>query len=125
MLLAYGLEFGLSEDLAVHLGTGFGGGMARQGEVCGAVSGAIMVLGLKYGMTNETEEEAGSKTYELVSEFMNKFEEQKSTVRCKDLLGCDINTAEGREEAMEKDLFNALCPELVQTAGKILDDLID
>lgn len=123
ILLAYGPDLRLSTDLAVHLGTGFGGGMARQGECCGAVTGAIMVIGLKFGMANETDDVARGKTYEFVSELMNKFKAQKGSVKCRDLLDCDISTPEGRAVAQEKDLFKTLCPDLVRTSAEILESL--
>ena len=124
ILLAYGTQFGISDETAAHLGTGFGGGMARCGEVCGAVTAAIMVIGLKHGMANEGDDKARNRTYELVHEFMNKFKASNGSVRCGDLLGLDISTPEGRQAAKEKGLFKTLCPGLVKSAAEILDPLI-
>ena len=123
ILLTYGEQFGLPKDTALRLGTGFGGGMARCGEVCGAVTGAIMVIGLAHGMAVKGDDEARDRTYGLVNEFMNRFKARNNSARCNDLLGCDISTPEGREEAKQKDLFNTLCPGLVRSAAKILEEL--
>lgn len=124
ILLTYGEQFGLPKDSAIRLGTGFGGGMARQGEVCGAVTGAIMVIGLKHGMANETDDQARERTYELVNELMNKFKGRFGSVRCKDLLNCDISTPEGRAMANEEELFKTLCPRFVKSTAEILEELI-
>ncbi len=62
ILLTYGSEFGLPNEVVLRLGTGFAGGMARCGEVCGAVTGAIMVIGLKHGMANENDDSATAPT---------------------------------------------------------------
>lgn len=120
----YGEQFGLSKDSAIRLVTSFGGGMARQGEVCGAVKVAIMVIGLKHGMANETDDQARELTYKLVNELMNKFKGRFGSVRCKDLLNCDISTPEGRAMANEKELFKTLCPGFVKNTAEILEELI-
>ena len=124
IIMTYGPEFGLSKDIGMRMGTGFAGGVARHGEVCGAVTGAIMVLGLKHGMTGESDDKARDDTYELVSEFINKFKIMNGSIRCRDLLNCNLSTLEGRQIAKEKDLFNTLCPRFVTDAAEILEEMI-
>ena len=121
IIMTYGPEYGLSKDVGMRLGTGFAGGVASHGEVCGAVAGAIMVLGLKYGMTNESDDKARERTYEQVSEFINRL---NGSIRCRDLLNCNLSTLEGRQIAKEKDLFNTLCPRFVSDAAEILEEFI-
>lgn len=124
IIMAYGPQFGLSKETGIRLSTGFGGGMARQGEVCGAVTGVIMIIGLKHSMEDDEDAHAGDNTHALVAEFMDRFKEKNSSVKCNELLGCDIGTPGGREEAKEKDLFNPLCPKLVRSSAEILKDII-
>lgn len=124
IIMTYGPQFGLPMDKSTRIGTSFAGGMARRGEVCGAVTGALMIIGLKYGMTNEADSQARDKTYELVNEFMDRFKAKHEFLRCRDLLECDLTTAEGRKTAQEKGLFKTLCPELVKSAAEILEELI-
>ena len=124
IIMTYGPEYGLSKEVGIRLGTGFAGGIARHGEVCGVVMGAIMVLGLKYGMTNESDDEAEERTYEQVSEFINRFKILNGSIRCRDLLNCNLSTLEGRQIAKEKDLFNTLCPRFVSDAAEILEEFI-
>ncbi|UCG68951.1 MAG: C_GCAxxG_C_C family protein [Thermoplasmata archaeon] len=124
MIMTYGPDYGLSKDTGIRLGTGFAGGMARHGEVCGAVTGAIMIIGLKFGMKEEDDSQARDKTYELVKEFLDRFKTKHESIRCRDLLECDIGTPEGRALANEKGLFKTLCPKLVKSAAEILEEQI-
>lgn len=124
IIMTYGPEHGLSKDIGMRLGTGFAGGIARHGEVCGAVAGAIIVLGLKYGMTGESDDSARDTTYERVGEFINRFKIMNGSIRCRDLLHCNLSTLEGRQIAKEKDLFNTLCPRFVKDAAEVLEEFI-
>ena len=63
ILSTYCTQYGLDRDIALKLATGFGGGMGRLGRTCGAVSGAFMVIGLKYGMGLNNDTEAKEKTW--------------------------------------------------------------
>ncbi len=73
---AFSEDYGLKKELALRIGNGFGGGIARRQELCGAVSGAIMLIGLKYGKIKEDGLEAHEKTYEMVNAFCKRFEER-------------------------------------------------
>ncbi len=98
--------------------------MARLGEACGAVTGAMLILGLKYGATSATDKEAKDKTYALCRELVNQFTARNQSIRCKDLLGCDISTPEGYKLAADKMVFRTICPKLVKDAAEILEQLI-
>ena len=92
---AYAAEYGLDRNAAMKVSAGFGGGMGRMAQTCGAVTGAYMVIGLKYGAVSGQEQEAKQKTYRLVREFAEKFKARNGSLVCKDLLGCDISTPDG------------------------------
>jgi C_GCAxxG_C_C family probable redox protein len=123
ILLIYNNEFGLSNELALKLGTGFGGGFARQGETCGAVTGAIMVIGLIHGRSQEEDDSSSEKTYEIVQKFLKKFKEQNKSLECRELLDCAIITPEEREYAKNKGILKR-CPEFVRSAAEILEEII-
>ena len=114
ILLTYGGMLGLARESALRLGTGFGGGMARHGEVCGAVTGAIMALSIKYGMSKKSADDAREKTYELVTEFIDRFKKKHGSIRCSEILGCDISTEEGRQQASDQNKFKEECPNLYE-----------
>jgi C_GCAxxG_C_C family probable redox protein len=123
VLAAYCEQFGMDKNLAYKVSSGFGGGMHLD-QTCGAVTGAFMVLGLKYGRTRADDIEAKMKVAKLTNEFAKKFRTRHVSIRCTDLLGCNISTAKGFEEAKKKDLFKTLCPKYVKSAAEILDEML-
>lgn len=124
MLSSFGEDLGLERELAFRVAGAFGGGMARMGETCGAVTGALMVIGLKYGMTKAKDEAARDKTYKLAQEFMSKFKARHNSMVCRELLGYDLSKPEGRKAAHDKGLFTTLCPEFVRDAVEIVEQLL-
>jgi len=120
----YAVDMGLSRETALKVSQAFGGGMGQMGEVCGAVTGAFMVIGLKYGRTKIDDDEAKRKTYALVKEFTEKFKARNGTIICRELLGCDIGTPEGNRVAKDKELFSTVCPSFVRDAVDILEKIL-
>ena len=123
VLSAYASEFGLDIETALKIATGFGAGMGRMGETCGAVTGAFMVIGLKYGKSKADDNQAREKTYELVREFVSRFKTRNGSIVCKELLGCDLSTSEGMKLAKETGVTVTLCPKFVQNAAEILEEI--
>jgi C_GCAxxG_C_C family probable redox protein len=124
VLAAYAPEVGMEKTLAAGVGRGMAGGIGGLGNVCGAVSGAVMVIGLK--MTNEGnihDMEAGFKTMDTVKEFVARFEEQHSSIKCRELVGYDISSREKSAVAMKENAF-ANCPKFIESAVTILDDIV-
>ena len=109
-------KFGLSREQAFKISISFGSGM-RKGEVCGACTGAIMALGLKYG-------ENKSKSDEMCVKFLDSFKKENGSYICRDLLDCDIRTEEGIKYAIDNNLFKEICPKMVESAVKIAQELI-
>lgn len=98
--------------------------MARMGGTCGAVTGAFMVIGLKHGKTKADDDAAREKTYELAQQFAARFRARNKSIVCRELLGYDLATEEGRESVMEKNLFATICPRFVKDAGEILEEIL-
>ena len=113
---AFCQDFGLEKDMALKIGACFGSGM-RKGEVCGACTGALMALGLKYG-------DDKSKSNEVCERFLDEFENENGSYICRDLLGCDIRTEEGVEYVVKHNLFKEFCPKMVKSASIILDEIL-
>lgn len=120
----FGKELGLDRNVALKIASAFGGGMGRMGKTCGAVTGAFIVIGLKYGQIKVENKQAKDKTYSLVKEFVKQFEAHNNSTICKELLGCDIGTPQGMQIAIEKSLLNTLCPKLVKDAAEILEGIL-
>jgi C_GCAxxG_C_C family probable redox protein len=123
VLATYAGDFGLSRERAMKLASGFAGGM-RLGETCGAVTGAFMVLGLKYAGPNCDKRDGRDEVYAAMRGFVTRFGKRNRTVICKELLGCDISTAAGAQKATEEGLFTTVCPKLVQDAAEILEQML-
>lgn len=123
ILSAYGEEFGLPRATALRAGAALGAGMGRQGEVCGAVSGALIVIGLRHGNT-AVDKAAKEKNYLLARDLGDRFRSRNGALRCGELLGCDLATAEGAEAARQRRLFTEVCPRFVRDAAEILEELL-
>ena len=121
---AFATELGIDEKLALRLGTNFGGG-ERKGQLCGAVAGALMVLGLRCGHCESDDLEGKAKAYRISEEFMNCFIEINGSVVCRELLGYDLTKTEDMKIIKDKNLFRTICPEMVRSAATILDEMIN
>ncbi len=113
---AFSEDYNLSKDQALKIGACFGSGM-RKGEVCGACTGALMALGLKYG-------DDKAKSDEVCDKFLDEFKKQNGSYICRDLLGCDISTPEGVNHAVDNNLFREFCPMMVESAARIVDGIL-
>jgi C_GCAxxG_C_C family probable redox protein len=119
----YGPSVGLPREQGLKLASGFAGGM-RLAQTCGAVTGAFLVLGLRHAGPDCDQRDGRSDVYAAILEFTHKFQQRNNTVVCKELLGCDISTAEGMQQATTQALFRTICPKLVQDAAEILEQML-
>lgn len=124
VISAYADAVGLDPETALKVAAGFGGGMGRMAGTCGAITGAVMILGLKFGGATAENAEAKEKTYKRVRELVARFKARHGTMTCCELLGQDISTPEGLREAKDQQLFTTRCPKFVQSAAEILEELI-
>ncbi len=122
VLTVFAKDFRLDEKLTLMLGTQFGGG-ARNAEMCGAVSGALMVLGLKYGHYQQDDAEQKSRAYAIAVDYTNRFKEANSSIVCRDLLGYDLTKPEDAAIIKEKNLFGDICPKMIKSAVEILEEV--
>ena len=123
VLTEYCEMFGLEKTSALKIASGFGAGM-QMGKTCGALSGAYMVLGLLLGGKESGTSEGRREVYEEIVAFTRKFKERNGTTDCRDLLGCDISTAEGIRAAKEQQLFTTVCPRFVRDASELLHEIV-
>ncbi len=117
-------ELGLDPETSKKCSCGFGAGVSKTGNICGAVSGAVLVIGLKYGKTKPGDDTATEKTRALVRQFMKEFTARHGSVNCTELLGYDLSDPEDYEKARMCALFVTKCPELVRDAAAILEKIL-
>ncbi|MHA2287335.1 MAG: C-GCAxxG-C-C family protein [Promethearchaeota archaeon] len=121
---AFAPHYGLDLNKALKIASGFGGGMGRSGRTCGAVTGAYMVIGLKTGMGTDKDNEAKDKTYQIVNDFSNRFQEINGSMMCREILGCDITTPEGRAYFDKNELLEKKCFQCVKSAAELLESIL-
>lgn len=121
VLYAYAPDLGLDAETALKLATGLGGGIGRYGETCGAVTGGVLALGLKFGRGERADRSAAELAHQKTGELMVAFEKVYGTCSCRKLLGgCDLRTSEGRERFKEQDLHHKVCVPCVRSVSEWL-----
>lgn len=127
VLASFSEDFGLDERTALKISTGFGSGMGRMCEVCGALTGGFMVLGLKYGKVNTDGSKYGPATeltYELTAKLADMFKQRYGTIFCRDLLGLDLSLQENRDIAVARNYFVERCGAYIQTSVEMVEELL-
>jgi C_GCAxxG_C_C family probable redox protein len=126
VLYAFAPELGLDGEISLKLATGLGAGRARRGEVCGAVTGGILALGLRFGRGSRQNRSATEETYHKTLDLMARFEERHGSCLCRVLLdGCDLGTAKGQLYFKENDLLHKTCMGCVQSVVATLTQIVD
>jgi C_GCAxxG_C_C family probable redox protein len=115
----------LNEETALKIACGLDAGMARMEEICGAVTGGILVLGLRHGRGSKDDRSATELTYLKTRELMNKFAIKRGTFICRQLLnGCELTTDEGQKQFKENDFLNKVRAPCIQTTVEILESIL-
>ncbi|MCH4239216.1 MAG: C-GCAxxG-C-C family protein [Oscillospiraceae bacterium] len=123
---AFSEELGINQETALKISSSFGGGMGRLREVCGAVSGMFMVLGLKEGYTDPTDGSLKAQHYQKVQELAKKFEQKNGSIVCRELLGLNQKHDSPIPESRTKSYYKKRpCAELVGMAAKFLDEFFE
>ena len=128
ILAAFCEDFGMEVETALKISTGFGSGMGRMCEVCGALTGGFMVLGLKYGKVNTDGSKYGpatETTYALTAKLAEQFKECNGSIYCRDLLGLDLSVKENRDVAVERRYFVERCGKYIQDSIELVERLLE
>ena len=120
-------EIGLDEETALKISSGFGAGMGRMREVCGAVTGAFMVLSMKYGNTDPRNPKAKGETYEIIQKFAKRFKEENGfdSIICREMLGLTGISNPQPEQRTGTYYKKRPCAELVALSSGLLGEFID
>lgn len=125
MLLAGSQALDINQNCIPSIATGFGGGIGKQGEICGAVSGGIMLIGLAAGRMRSEDKHAKETAYSNASNFISQFKQKLGAFRCKDLLELDIAEPSQLENYHSMELKQSVCSLAVRTSLMIVLELID
>jgi len=124
VLLAFAKDSGLDETSTLKVAAGFGAGMGRLQSVCGALTAVFMTIGCLYGKIRKDDTDASEKTTKFIQTAAEKFQTIHGHINCRDLLGCDLNTDEGRQISEAQNFHVTKCQSYVRTACRIIDELI-
>ncbi len=122
ILTVYGEAHGLDVEVAAKLGRPLAGGMGRSGRTCGAVTAALLLLGLSKDDPDESE--ARKACLHHVQRLLHRFTLRHGSTECRELLGADWNTPEGLRRIQEENLVRARCPAFVRDAASMLEELM-
>jgi C_GCAxxG_C_C family probable redox protein len=119
---AFAAQLGLDRSTMLKMASPFGGGVARRGQVCGVLTGGLMALGLAQGADSPAGKE---EAYRLGQDFIKRFEALHKSILCRELLGYDISTIQGHQQARDSGAFTTLCPQFVRHAAEIVQDMLE
>lgn len=122
---AFADQYGISRELALRLAASFGGGMGRMREVCGAVSGMMLIAGLETGAVNGSDREGKAANYAEAQALADRFRKENGSIICRELLGLDLHgepVSHVPEKRTEQYYKERPCAELVRCAAEILEE---
>ena len=120
VLMAFAPRLGMEERQAALVASAFGGGMARHGWTCGALTGALMALGLHGGHSTAEDTATKDALYARVQALVGRFEERHGAAACRQLTGVNMLDPAERQAASDRGVFTTLCPQLVRTAAALV-----
>jgi|WetSurMetagenome_2_1015567.scaffolds.fasta_scaffold239322_2 C_GCAxxG_C_C family probable redox protein len=121
----FAAEGGIGEEAGLRIASSFGAGMARLQETCGAVTGGFMAIGLRHGFSRADDQNSRDVVLRQSKELVARFKEKFGTIRCSDLLGCDLNTDEGQKFHKESGQREQVCLECVKFAASVVEGMKD
>lgn len=126
VFVAFAGEFGMDEETALKVSAGLGGGVGRAREVCGAVSGAAMLVGFKYGATDADDAEAKARCYQVVQQIIAEFKENNPSIVCRELLELNegANTDPKPEARTQQYYQKRPCVQLVEDAARAVEKVL-
>ena len=124
VLMTFAETAGLEPATAARVASAFGGGMARHGWTCGALTGALMVIGLRLGNASATDTASKDEAYARVTALVDRFREAHGATECRRLIGCDLGDPVERQAASDAGVFLNVCPQFVRTAATLLAETL-
>ena len=124
VLMAFAPRFGMEQTQAALVSSAFGGGMARHGWTCGALTGALMAIGLHAGHTDAQDAATKDDLFARAQALVARFEERHGATACRQLVGADLLDPVERQAASDRGVFTTLCPQLVRTAATLVAETL-
>ncbi len=122
IVAAFSQEFGLSQEVALKISCPFGGGLGGYGRTCGALTGGMMVVGLKYGSSNGADVDAKALSRKKTRELIEAFENAHGTSICNDLIGVNRTNLLGEQLLAVRPIIQSKCPKFLETVITYLEE---
>jgi C_GCAxxG_C_C family probable redox protein len=123
VVVSFADEMNFDRNLGLSMSCGFGGGMGRLQETCGAATGAFMILGVHTCKKLTDIKQRKEVTYAGIQEFSEKFKAIHGTMNCKSLINCDLRTEEGHRYLKEHNLSKTVCEKCITDAVRIIEEI--
>ncbi|MFA5420102.1 MAG: C-GCAxxG-C-C family protein [Bacteroidales bacterium] len=124
VLRAFSEELKVESNITQSIASGFGGGMGKLQETCGAVTGSFMVFGLYNGQKYPKNQEQVEITNHMIRDFNKRFTAIHGTIICKKLLNADLNTVEGQQYIKDSHLMESICEKCISDAVTIAKEVL-
>jgi C_GCAxxG_C_C family probable redox protein len=124
VVMTFSDKLDFDREIAARISCGFGGGMGRLQETCGAVTGSFMVLGTNSCRNHSDNSDRKEAAYSDIQKFSEKFISIYGTMNCKELLNANLRTAEGQQQVKENNLQEVVCEKCIADAIKITSELM-
>ena len=124
VLMAFAPRLGMDERQAARVASAFGAGMARHGWTCGAMTGALMAIGLHAGHTTPADSAARDDVFARAQAMVAAFEARHGAMTCRQLVGANLLDPVERQAASDSGIFTSLCPQLVRAAATLVADTL-
>ena len=124
VLAAFADDFGMDEAAALKVGSGFGGGIGCSGGTCGALTGAVMALGLCCGTADPSDKTTKTEVYRKVRRLTEEYKLRTGSTICRELMGFDMSTAAGEKMSKQPGAFDR-CDDFVRIAAEILEEMLN
>ena len=124
VLACCGKGRGISRETAIRVAQAFGGGIGKTGNLCGALTGGLMVIGTHCAAIDAADTAAKARAHKLAQAMMNEFARCNGSLLCRDLIGCDMRTSEGMQHFQKTDAMHKVCAKAVRTAVEIIETLL-
>jgi C_GCAxxG_C_C family probable redox protein len=125
ILAVYGPALGVEKEAALRIAAPLGGGMSRTDGPCGAATGALLVLGLRFGHAHPDDEVRAARVRDLTQDYLEKYRERKGSTLCTDILGHNLSLPGVPEKVKEGQLSGETCPDAVRCAAQLLEEFLD
>ena len=125
VVASFAEEMSFDRNFALSMSCGFGGGMGRLQETCGAATGAFMVMGIHYCRKYSDNKDRKEATYAAIQKFSKEFTVLHGTMNCMELINVDLKTEDGHRILKESNLTETVCEKCINDAIKITEEILN